>query len=251
MKLLLEQIWVLAKSDFKLRFHSSKLGILWAPIRPIVHFIVLDFVFQNLFNRDPLYSLKLMTGIFIFNYFIEGTNAGINSLLGKKNILVNKSNQLWIFVLSSMAYTVLFLFVYIIVIFGFYLYEGLYPSFESIVYFFFLIFSLTIFLIAFSFFTSVLNVAFRDLGELWKVLTTVLFWATPIIYPIDIIPKNLQYILYINPLTIIIINLKATLIDGAIPNWNEGFLIFGIFIVLLTLSYYFFKNYVKSVIEKL
>ena len=63
------------------------LGYVWALLKPLLTFLILNFVFSTIFNPKNSgiqhFSLQLLTSIMLFNFFSEGTMAGLNSLLGK------------------------------------------------------------------------------------------------------------------------------------------------------------------------
>ena len=86
-----ELVWALARTDFKLRYHGSVLGYVWALLKPLLHFFILNFVFSTIFNPRNSgiqhFSLQLLTSIMLFNFFSEGTMAGLNSLLGKASLV--------------------------------------------------------------------------------------------------------------------------------------------------------------------
>ena len=78
-----ELIWALAKTDFKLRYHGSALGYLWAILKPLLMFTILNFVFSSLFNPrgtgNEYYSLQLLLGIILFNFFSTGIGSTTRS----------------------------------------------------------------------------------------------------------------------------------------------------------------------------
>ena len=77
-----ELIWMLAKTDFKLRYHGSVLGYLWAILNPLLIFTILNFVFSSVFAKGAgieHYTLQLLVSLIIFFFFQEGTKAGMGS----------------------------------------------------------------------------------------------------------------------------------------------------------------------------
>ena len=86
-----ELIWVLAKTDFKLRYHGSALGYAWALLKPLLMFAIMNFVFSSLFSArgagSQYYSLQLLTSIVLWNFFSEGSSAGMAALLSKAQLV--------------------------------------------------------------------------------------------------------------------------------------------------------------------
>src|ERR1035437_7615362 len=128
-----ELVMRLAKTDFKLRYHGSVLGYVWAILKPLLMFTILNFVFSSLFNfrnsGTPNYPLELLTGLLMFNFFSEGTMSGMNSLLSKAQLVTKIYVPRWTIVLGS---TVNALFVYgmnlIVLILFFFIYHKV-PTF--------------------------------------------------------------------------------------------------------------------------
>jgi len=213
-----ELIWVLAKTDFKLRYHGSVLGYAWALLKPLLMFAILNFVFSYLFNSRgngiPHYSLQLLTGIIIFNFFSEGTMAGMASLLSKSQLVTKIYVPRWTIIVASTINSALIFLMNLIVIAFFFALSRFMPSLEALLLF--VIFSLFTYIIilAFALLTAPLYVKFRDLSMIWEVLITLLFYATPIVYSLQMMPANIQKIMLLNPMAFIIHFTKEGLINN-------------------------------------
>ena len=115
----------------------------------------------------------------------------------------------------------------------------------------FLIFSILLYVmaVAFSFLTAPFFVRFRDLSMAWEVLLSVLMYASPIIYPLTMMPERIQHLMLLSPLAFIINFAKQGLINGAYTTvWHFVMLLVGI-IVAVVLSYLVFRKYEKTVAE--
>jgi ABC-2 type transport system permease protein len=67
-----------------------------------------------------------------------------------------------------------------------------------------------------SFLLSVAYLRFRDIVEIWAILITAGFYATPIIYPIEQVPPAYRNLLYLNPITFIVEYSKRVMVEGRI-----------------------------------
>src|SRR4051812_27965532 len=76
-------LWTLVRTDFKSRYHGTVGGFLWALLKPLAMFLVLFSVFSFIFISDPQYKRKLLIGLFLFDFFGEGTKAGLAALRDK------------------------------------------------------------------------------------------------------------------------------------------------------------------------
>ncbi len=213
-----ELIWALAKTDFKLRYHGSVLGYLWAILKPLLMFSILNFVFSSLFNSRgngiPYYSLQLLVGIILFNFFSEGTMAGMSSLLSKSQLVTKIYVPRWTIIIASTINSALvFLMNILVIIFFFALYRFL-PSLQAMALFvMFLLFTYVI-IVGFSLLTAPLYVKFRDLSMIWEVLLSILFYASPIVYSLQMMPEKIQKIMLLNPMAFIIHFSKEGLINN-------------------------------------
>lgn len=250
-----ELVMRLAKTDFKLRYHGSTLGYFWAILRPLLMFTVLNFVFSSIFNfrnsGTPNYPLELLTGLLMFQFFSEGTVNGMNALLAKSQLVTKIYIPRWTIILGS---SVNALFIYgmnLIVLSVFFIVYGITPSVPAILMFFFLSLLLYILIIAFSFLTAPLLVRFRDLSMIWEVLLQILMYASPIIYPLAMMPEYIQKIMLFNPLAFIIHFSKRGLIENYFTNFsNVLYLTIGV-IVIFAVSLLIYKKTERRVAEEI
>src|SRR6187431_891223 len=73
-------IWTLVRTDFKTRYHGTIQGFLWALAKPLMMFLVLMGVFSFIFASEPAYRLNLIIGLFLWEFFNQGTTVGLMSL---------------------------------------------------------------------------------------------------------------------------------------------------------------------------
>lgn len=213
-----ELIWMLAKTDFKLRYHGSVLGYLWALLKPLLTFAVLNFVFSSVFNPRTggvdTYSLQLLVSLMMFYFFSEGTSAGMSSLLSKSQLVTKIYVPRWTIILASTINATLIFLMNLAVIVFFFAVKGFMPSFAAIGMF--LLFSVFIYIIvlSFSLITAPLFVKFRDLSMIWEVLLMIILYASPIIYPLATLPVKYHQWILLNPLAFIIHFTKESLINN-------------------------------------
>lgn len=248
-----ELVLRLAKTDFKLRYHSSVLGYAWAILKPLLMFAVLNFVFSTLFHlggaADPYYPLELLTGLLLFNFFAEGTMMGMTSLVSKAQLVTKIYVPRWTIVLGS---TINAFFVFcmnlIVLVFFFFIYHKV-PTLSGILMFLIYAILLYIIIVAFSFLTAPLYVRFRDLSMIWEVLTTVLMYSAPIVYTMTMVPVRLQTIFLLNPLAFIINFSKQALIFNQYASVRHFLGFFLSVVIVAIISFLIFKKYERKVAE--
>lgn len=239
-----ELVWMLAKTDFKLRYQGSVLGYVWALLKPLLMFLILNFVFSSLFNVRAEgiehYSLQLLVAIMMFTFFAEGTSAGMNSLLAKSQLVTKIYVPRWAIILASTLNSAMIFLMNLLVIALFFAWYQYMPSMMAIAMFFVSSIAIYVLVVSFSFFTAPLLVRFRDLALIWEVLVSLLFYATPVFYPLQMLPTDVQQILLLNPMAFIIHFTKESLAYNHFAEpWQYAmfFVLLAITFVLSILSY--------------
>jgi len=222
-----ELIWTLAKTDFKLRYHGSVLGYVWAILKPLLMFLILNFVFSSIFNPKnsgiQYYSLQLLTSIMLFNFFAEGTMAGLNSLIQKSTLVTKIYVPRWTIIVAATLNSLLIFLMNLIVIAIFFVWYQFFPGVVPILTFFFYIFLTYAVILGFSFIAAPLYVRFRDLTQIWEVITSAMFYAAPIVYPLSILPQKYHSIILANPIGYIIHFTKMALTENHYaPLWQNS-----------------------------
>src|SRR6266849_4624350 len=108
-------IWTLVRTDFKARYHGTLGGFVWALLKPMSMFVVLMGVFSFLFASKPTYKLNLIVGLFLWDFFAEGTKTGLISLSAKGYLLTKARIPSWILVVTSISNAVITLAVFTVV----------------------------------------------------------------------------------------------------------------------------------------
>ena len=209
--------WTLVRTDFKTRFHGTFSGFVWAMLKPTAMFLVLMCVFSFLF-QEPGYKLQLVVGLFLWDFFAEGTKSGLAALHSKSFLFRKLRVPLWILVIAAIANPFITLAVFSMVIVLFLTAAGQAPSLAAIGLFAFYCGSLTLIVVGFSLATSVLFLKYRDLNQVWDMVTQAGFFLAPIIYPLGIVPERFHFYFYIWPPTPIIEFSRATLVSGHVPS---------------------------------
>lgn len=250
-----ELVWVLAKTDFKLRYHGSVLGYVWALLKPLLMFAILNFVFSSIFNPrgtgSEYYTLQLLVSIIMFNFFSEGSMASMSSLLNKSQLVTKIYIPRWTIIVASTLNSALVYLMNLVVIIAFFAWYQYLPSFAAIAMF--ILFSIAIYVIvlAFGLLMAPLYVRLRDLVLVWEVVLAMLFYATPIIYPLQMLPTYIQQVLLINPMAFIIHFTKESLTANHFAEtWQYG-AFFSILIAAFALSVLAYQKFSVNVAEEI
>jgi lipopolysaccharide transport system permease protein len=211
-------VWTLIRTDFKTRYHGTLGGFGWALLKPLTMFLVLLAVFSYVFASDPQYKLDLIIGLFLYEFFQESTKSGLLSIRAKGYLLTKARFPTWIVVVTSASNAAITLGLFSAVLVIFLVVTGRPPSPVAVVLY--LVYQLQFFAIVtgFSLAASVLFMRYRDLNQVWDVVTQAGFFIAPIIYPLAILPERVHAYLYAWPPTPVILFSRSVLVDGRVPS---------------------------------
>jgi ABC-2 type transport system permease protein len=207
-------------TEFKRVYVGTVLGYLWSLIRPLMLFAVLLLVFTQVFrvgSQLENYPVLLLLGIVLFTFFQEATLNAVTSVVGQEAVVRKTQFPRVVIPLATVLTCFFNLCLNLIVVFVFILAWGVDPTWTWLL-FPFAIAALFVFTAAVSMALSVLYVRFRDVGIIWSVFAQVLFYATPVLYPIEIIDSTrLQKALMVNPLAPIFEQVRVWVIEPGAP----------------------------------
>jgi ABC-2 type transport system permease protein len=216
----LDLLWLMATTEFKRSYFGTVLGYLWSLIRPLMLFAVLLFVFTKIIRIGsgvPNYPVLLLLNIVLFTFFQEATQNAVTSVVAQEGV-VRKTQFPRLVIPLAVVLTALFnLCLNLLVVFVFILAWGVDPSWTWLL-FPPLLAVLFVFTTAVSMVLSVLYVRFRDVLIIWTVMAQVLFYATPVIYPIEIVPEAYRELLMVNPLAPIFEQVRVWILDPTAPS---------------------------------
>lgn len=235
-------IWQLAWSEFKLRYKNSILGYFWSLLEPMLMLIVLYVVFSNLMRvQVAYYQLFLLLGIILWGFMSRATSIGMFSIVGKPSIVKKVYFPRDIFVISS-CITALLMSIFESFIFILFMIFFRVPVSINLVYVPLILLFLFIISLGLSLALSALNVFYRDVQFIWQVLLQVGYFATPILYTIDIFPKDLQKFVLLNPIARIIISARDTIIYSSPAKIGDLLFVFISSIFFLLVGYIIFSK---------
>ena len=211
-------VWTLVRTDFKTRYHGTIGGFVWALLKPLTMFLVLMAVFSYVFASEPQYKLDLIIGLFLYEFFQESTKVGLLSLRAKGFLLNKAKFPSWVVVITSASNAVITLALFSLVLIAFLAITGRLPSPVHVtLYALYLIHYIAI-TAGFSLAASVLFMQYRDLNQVWEVISHAGFFVAPIIYPLHILPERVHAYLYVWPPTPIILFSRSVLVDAQTPS---------------------------------
>jgi len=215
----LDLLFLIAVNDFKKTYFGTALGYLWSLARPLMLFAVLLFVFTRIFRVGDdvaFYPVLLLFNIVMMTFIQESTQGAVVSVVNQEGI-VRKTHFPRLVIPLAVVVTSLFNFgTNMIAVVIFLIAFGV-PVAWSWLLFPLIVAALFVFAMAVSMLLSSLYVRFRDVGIIWGVVITALFYATPVLYPISAVPSEYVNWLMLNPLTPIFEQARHWVIDPSAP----------------------------------
>jgi ABC-2 type transport system permease protein len=200
-------LWLMSVTEFKRVYFGTVLGYLWSLIRPLMLFGVLLFVFTQVFkigsNLVEHYPVFLLLGIVLFTFFQESTTNAVTSVAAQEGVVRKTQFPRLVIPLSTVITGAFNFLLNLIIVFVFIFAFGVEPTWTWLL-FPIALGLLFVFTAAVGMALSVLYVRFRDVAIIWTVVAQVLFYATPILYPVNFKPEgDYEHLLMVNPLAVI------------------------------------------------
>ena len=242
-------IYQLSKREILSRYKGSILGVLWSLLTPIVMLLIFTFVFGSVFQakwpgRESLsqidFSLSLFMGLTVFWFFAEILSRAPTVFSSTPNFIKKVVFPLEVLPVSYL----------------------LAASFQLVIHMAILFFALILFDYQFSWkilsviplliammplslglllILGSLGVYLKDLGAVVNLLVTGMMFLSPIFYPVSAVPQSMEWIFYINPLTVIIENMRGILMFQENFDWLYWSVYFICSMTLLYIGYLIFK----------
>ncbi len=234
----------LISRDFKVKYKRSVLGILWSLLYPVLMMAVMAIVFSKMFRfqvEGVNYLVYLMTGLVMFNYFSEASNAAMSSVVSNFSLMTKVYIPKYIFpvakclfvginfVLSLIPLLVIILFTgnpaegTRCVINGWYL---LLP---------YVFICMLLFTIGLGLLLSCISVFFRDMFYIYGIVLMIWNYLTPVFYDISILPDKIRFLMNFNPLYVFITSAREVILYNRCPSTELllGCLIFALGMLLI------------------
>jgi ABC-2 type transport system permease protein len=216
----LELLYLISLREFKQTYFGTVLGYLWSIARPLMLFGVLVAVFTQVFHlgKVPHYPVLLLMNVVLFGFFQEATITSVGSVVAHESIVRKTQFPRLVIPLAVVVTSLFNLLLNLVVVLVFILAFGVSPTWTWLL-FVVVMALLVIITTAVSMIVSSLYPRFRDISIIWTVLSTVLFYATPILYAVDNLGGHptLRHIIQLNPLAPIFELARKWIIQPSAP----------------------------------
>lgn len=231
------------------RYRGSVMGLAWSFFNPILMLAVYTFVFSEIFKarwvgQDPgkgQFAILLFVGMIVHGLFAECANRAPSLILSNSNYVKKVVFPLEILPLitlgSALFHTCISL---IVLVLAQLLLTHALPWTAALLPL--VLMPLVLGTLGISWLLASLGVFLRDVSHVIGVLTTVLLFLSPVLYPVAALPPAYQPWLKLNPLTYIIEESRNILLFGHLPQWGSLFVAMAIGALMAAAGYWVFQK---------
>lgn len=245
------------KREFQSKYRNSLLGAAWTVINPLAMIVVYTVIFSQLMRAKLpgldttfAYSIYLCAGVLTWGLFSEITSRAQNTFLENANLLKKLSFPrlcLPVVVVANAGLN-------FAIIFGlFTIFLLVSDNFAGLAYL--AVLPLLVILVAFAIglgmTLGVLNVFFRDVGQFFGIFVQFWFWLTPIVYPVSVLPAQVQSLMAYNPMAPLMAGFQTVLVMGQWPHWASLAYPAVLAVLLCVLGLRLFRRHAGDMVDEL
>jgi len=239
-----ELLWSLTLRDIKVRYKQSLLGVSWAILQPLAMTLIFTVVFSYFTRIDTHgipYPIFAYAAMLPWTFFANSLSFGVPSIVNNTNLVTKIYFPRETFPLAAvMACFVDFLVASAVFVglmihyhYGLNIHMLWLPA---------VIMIQIVLALAISLFLSAINVFFRDIRFAIPLLVQVWMFASPVIYPVSMVPERLRALYMLNPMAGVLDTFRTVLLKGASPHLPYLIPAASVAIILLVVSYAAFKR---------
>lgn len=239
----------LVGKDFKLKYRRSVLGVLWSVLNPLLMMCVLAAVFTNVlkFGDVENYPMYLILGNVLFSLMADSTGSAMGSILGSAPLIKKVRVSKMLFPLEKVLFTLVNFAISLIAVAIVMIFFRIAPTVDLVLMPLLLVYML-LFCSGLGLLLSALAVFFRDVCHLWGVVITAWTYATPLFYPVTLLPEWMQAAEAFNPMYHYVSYFRDIVMYGTMPGVGENLICLGIALVTFAVGFVVFKASEKKFI---
>lgn len=237
-------LWLWTAREIKVRYKQSILGVAWAILQPLALTAMFTVIFSRLVEVDTggvPYPIFAYAALVPWTFFTTSLSFGIPSLVNNLNLVTKVYFPREILPLASIGAAFLDFLVASVILGGMLILYQTGPGPEALWVIPLLLIQIVL-SVGVTLIGSAAIVFFRDVRFVVPLLTQVWMYATPIIYPVDLVPPRLRPYYFLNPMASIIDGYRRALVMGEPPRLSGLWLGAAVSLSLLLLGYAVFKR---------
>lgn len=244
-------------NELRLRFIRSKLGGLWMIVHPLMQVLIFAMILSQVLaaklpgtGGEYAYALYLMAGILCWTLFSETVGRCLTLFIDNGNLMKKMAFPRICLPFIAAGTTLATNLLLLVAIFAVFAALGHFPDRNAlwlpVLMFITLALSMGVGLVL-----GVLNVFMRDVGQVVPVVLQAMFWLTPIVYSLSILPPSMQDWFRMSPLYPLVTSYQNVLVFGQAPDWHGLARLFIVSLVLLLISLVVFRRASPEMVDVL
>jgi len=216
----LQVLWVLTRTEFRARYRAQALGIIWSILNPLVMMAIISVIFTQVFrSAEKHFPIFLLIGLLVWQWFTSAVTTATGVFVANADIIKRTVFARALLPVSTvLSYGINFCLESLVLL----AFIPIFPGAFCLSWALLLIpvyLGLALLLMAsIGLATSVLNVIYRDVSYLVNTALLILYWLTPLVYPLDVIPEPYRMLLQANPVAGILNALRRAIMHGEVPS---------------------------------
>ena len=239
----------LVSKDFKLKYRRSVLGVLWSVLNPLLMMCVLAAVFTNVlkFGDVANFPMYLILGNVLFALMTDSTTGAMTSILESAPLIKKIRIAKLIFPIEKVLFQLVNFAISLIAVVLVMAFFRIAPTVSLFALPLLLIYML-LFCSGLGMLLSALAVFFRDVCHLWGVVITAWTYATPLFYPVSLLPDWMQQTEFFNPMYHYVTYFRDIAMYNCTPGLQENLICFGMALITFAIGLLVFKKSEKKFI---
>lgn len=245
------------RREFQLRYRGTMLGVAWTILQPLAMILIYTVIFSQIMKAklpgvpgDFSYSIYLCAGVITWGLFAEIIQRSQSVFLDNANLLKKLTFPpltlpLIVVVTALLNFTIIFTLFLVFLL----LTDNL-PGL-AIISLIPLLSVQVLFAVGLGVMFGVLNVFFRDVGQLSGLLLQFWFWATPIVYPASVLPDWSQPWMALNPMYHLMQGYQDIFVANQWPGWQPLGLVAFLSLAIAFFSIGLFRRHVDEMVDEL
>jgi lipopolysaccharide transport system permease protein len=214
-----ELLYILVWRDLKVRYRQTVFGVLWVMGQPLLTMLIFTLVFNRIARIDSgsvPYPVFVLTGLLPWGFFAAGVMAAANSLIGNANLITKVYFPRLLIPAASVTAGLIDFLVAGVVLAGMLAWHRIAPV-PQLMFLPVMIVLATGLTLGLGLWLAALNVKYRDVRIMIPFVLQLWMFATPVVYPLHLLPQPWAAYAVINPMVGVVEGFRWCLLGGTLP----------------------------------
>jgi lipopolysaccharide transport system permease protein len=239
-----ELLYFLVWRDVKVRYKQTAIGAVWAILQPLLTMVIFTVVFAR-FAKMPSdglpYPIFVYSALLPWTYFARALNQSTVSVVGNANLITKVYFPRLLLPVSATLSGLIDFGISFVFLLGMMVWYGIMPGWGMLFLPCFILLAM-LSALSVSLWLSVVNVRYRDVGQALPFLIQLWLFASPVAYPLSVVPEKWRILFSLNPMTGVIEGFRWDLLGRATPDLVPIIISVTVVLAVLFGGLFFFKR---------